>query len=337
MTLGSDPEFFFEKKGKIIGAEKVLRYAMKNIIVDGVQGELNPPAYTCRAQMGGGMKEILSRLYAIVEQDPELKINWNTTVKIEKEELDTLSDKAKVFGCAPSMNADGETGSPTADASEYLYRSAGGHIHIGTSSGLPQLAMRDPLRLVNVLDILVGNTCVLIDRDPGSKKRREMYGRAGEFRLPTHGLEYRVLSNFWLQNYALMSFVMGMARSAVVVCGNSNADHDYAKELMNLVNMDDIRTAINENDYNLAKKNFRKIKKFIATYFTDKQYYWFPLVAGNLSKFELFAQKIHTSKKGLQYWFPGDPLDNWVHNYRYNLGWETFVSQVKKKYSSKKS
>ena len=62
VVIGCDPEFFFAKKGKIIGAEKVLpedglKYvpswgeSKSKIIIDGVQAELNPRPNSCRASL----------------------------------------------------------------------------------------------------------------------------------------------------------------------------------------------------------------------------------------------------------------------------------------------
>ena len=73
----------------------------------------------------------------------------------------------------------------------------------------------DPLLAVKILDIVVGNTCVIMDRAPSQVERRKVYGRAGEYRLPAHGIEYRTLSNFWLRSYQLTHLVFSLARFAI--------------------------------------------------------------------------------------------------------------------------
>jgi hypothetical protein len=151
-----------------------------------------------------------------------------------------------------------ENAASLVDPEKYRIRSAAGHIHLGDASGSTTssqwAALHSPDRLVPILDIIVGNTCVLLDRDPGNVERRRVYGRAGEYRTPPYGIEYRVLSNFWLRSYSLMSFVMSLSRFAVglltaTIHNGGRKGVNYEAELLKLVNMDDIRRAINENDF----------------------------------------------------------------------------------------
>jgi hypothetical protein len=172
----------------------------------------------------------------------------------------------------------------------------------------------DPDKVIPVLDIIVGNTCVLIDRDPGNIERRKVYGRAGEYRVPTHGLEYRTLSNFWLRSYQTMSFVLALTRFGVSIANSPEA----REKLMSLVNMEDIQDAINNNDAKLAQKNFNKIKKFISGRFDNG--YSGPLSGNHLAQFEFFVEK------GLDHWFKEDIMQHWLHhNYRERYGWENFL------------
>lgn len=362
VSLGCDPEFFFEKKGDIIGSEKVIdiekgiNALYGKVICDGVQVEINPTAANCRQTLAHNIGACLMTVYSKMQADPELKTNFKPTVEIKKAELDTLAEKSKIFGCAPSKTVGTVKNEITVDPKEYMYRSAGGHIHIGKNK-LPSQYLntydnwgniiegkvknppysRDkhihdildtPERLVPILDIIIGNTCVLIDRNEGNIERRKVYGRAGEHRTPKHGLEYRTLSNFWLHSYPLMSFVMSLTRFAVGICVDSTEQDNYEQELLSLISMEDIHKAINENDFDLALSNFNKIKSFIETYSSDS----FPLNKENLHLFEYFY------KKGIDHWFPEDAMTNWrsfVLNYTVRAqGWENFLlSTVKSQYT----
>jgi hypothetical protein len=51
-------------------------------------------------------------------------------------------------------------------------------------------------------------------RDPDTK-RRELYGKAGAFRFKPYGVEYRVLSNFWLHTPDRMEYVWHLVRGAL--------------------------------------------------------------------------------------------------------------------------
>lgn len=235
--------------------------------------------------------------------------------------MQTLSGEAQQFGCAPSKNAYGRTRVAVKDASKYYSRSAGGHIHIGHSGNLTaQKVLASPDLTVPILDIIVGNICVLIDRDPGNIERRKNYGRAGEYRLPKHGLEYRTLSNFWLRSYQTMSFVLALVRFAVCVAASEEA----SSGLLALVDIEKITRAINENDAVLAKENFDSIKDYLASISTDYPVEnKFPLQSEHMEHFEYFASK------GLDHWFKEDIMEHWVkHQYRVSNGWEQFATNV---------
>lgn len=355
VMLGCDPEFFFERDGVIIGSENVIDIKegfkpsggdTNKFIVDGVQAELNPNASTCREVMARNISYCFKELHKKIKSDPTLKVNFKPTVTVTKTELDKLDKKSRVFGCSPSLSATSKKGKSKikVDPKKYLCRSAGGHIHLGryarqevsktqkdaygeyriVTSILKEF--ENPKLLVDVLDVFVGNTCVLIDRDPGNKTRRKVYGKAGEYRLPKHGLEYRTLSNFWLKSYPLMSLVFGLCRQAVSILSNETDEHNYAKELLSLVDIKMIRKAINTNNYDLALANFNLIKPFIKEYFkTDAGGYITSINDKNLELFDYFVSK------GVDYWFKEDAFSHWVGIERIGSnGFETFLANTVK-------
>lgn len=337
VTMGCDPEFFFIKGKKVVGSEKVLD--IKNgltvvtsygenvgkIVCDGVQAELNPPPQTCRAILGSKICESLIALKKEIEKEGKsFKISFDPVVKITKKELDSLSEKSKVFGCAPSRSTDPDRLDTIPKADGYMKRAAGGHIHLGGKQNCPN-AFLEPELLVNVLDVLVGNTCVLLDRDESNVERRKMYGRAGEYRLPAHGIEYRTLSNFWLKSYPLMSFVMSLSRLAVCLVEDSKGPRNFAGELLSLVDMTKIQKAINENDFDLAYENFNRVKEYLISIHdgknSDSSYYDYPFTAIRTAQFEFVA------KKGLKRFFKKSPMEDWMHMAsKGRRGWEGFLS-----------
>lgn len=347
-TLGCDPEFFFEQDGQVIGAEKVIgeklpasQYAgsaNNGFVMDGVQIELNPPAGHCREGLAGNIAAAFRALKLHLATRPEIKATFTTCINLTKKELDSLSDAAKALGCAPSLNRADSKAAVTVNGATSLKRSAGGHIHLGLSSRLQRDGVRE--RLVDLLDILVGNTCVLLDRDPHAADRRKTYGRAGEYRLPKHGLEYRVLSNFWLRSYPLMSFVMGAARNCCIIMEHACQVEDtknfekngsdyrlYAwnpeAEILRLIGGEDglklVRKAINTNDYDLALANFNRIRPFIEKHlkgYTGLHPEMFP-------NFDTFHSLV--KKKGIEAFFPTDPLTHWTTVSIGGNGWEGFI------------
>ena len=343
VTLGCDPELFFTKGGKVIGSEKVIpieglvpidKYggASKGskIVRDGVQAELNPQAKTCRVFLSQEISLCFQKLLETMKEknDPELNIDFTQTIKIDKEELASLSPENQILGCSPSKNAYNKRNFLSVkNGSKYYYRSAGGHIHLGKISpsyggDAVNNALDNHKTLIPLLDIVLGNTCVLLDRDPGNIQRRKVYGRAGEYRTPKHGVEYRTLSNFWLRNYQLTSFVMGLARETVLILANSNKKHNYAKEIIKAVKRTEIKRAINKNDFDLALSNFQKIEPILSEITRKEDKYNFPLTKGNIKEFLFFAQK------GLDFWFNEDPLKHWTQpNIAATGGWESFLDR----------
>lgn len=324
ISLGCDPEIFIKRKGVVIGSEKVIKDGQiytsvgssNKVIVDGVQAELNPSANPCRQSLNYNIQACLRALRDSLGKDDE--IDFSQIEKVTREELLTLSQKAQTFGCKPSFNID-ETVPKIMelDPMEYLYRSTGGHIHLG-ASGSPSLLkiLQTPEQIVPVLDVIVGNTFVLLDRHEGNIERRKHYGRAGEYRLPTYGIEYRTLSNFWLRSDILASLAFGLARQAVAMVYNG-----LDKELMALVDYEDIVTAINKNDYDLALKNFDKVKTFICdSVGSEVGMGHFPLDNTSLKGFEKLIKEGVVDKH-----FPQDNkkiLATWMGSINYYGAWQ---------------
>ena len=332
--LGADPEFFLKKGSAIVGAEEVMpkagvkTYAGKSVI-DGVQAEFNPNSSTCRVSLASHIQSCFNSLNKHLKETGGAKIQVSIGVKIKQVALDKLSKKSKEFGCAPSKNSytPSKKISPSLtikNPDTFKFRMAGGHLHFGRPGVNPNSpndrygrvaqAIDNPELTVPVLDYVLGNTSVLIDRDKHSAERRKYYGMAGEYRTPKHGLEYRVLGNWWLRAYPLMSMVTGFGRLAVII-----AAQGAAKEITSLVPRKDIIKAINENDMDLAYTNWKKIKKVLVEMTSHNSN--FPITRASMPNFEFFITK------PLKTWFPKDPLYNWTQGEGMSRGWERFLSE----------
>lgn len=320
-TFGCDPEFFFRLRRRVIGSEHVipaggLDTGWGKAVIDGVQAELNPTSDTCRANIANRIsrlfKEIDLKLKRIeTETGKAIKVDFSRTVKISKTELEKLNPNNQVFGCTPSKSAYNDTASKIGQVNPlaYRYRSAGGHIHIGGFYGLLKNSFEsDPDKIVKLLDVIVGNTFVLLDRDKGNVTRRKMYGRAGEYRTPKHGLEYRVLSNVWLQDYRLMSLAMGLTRLALGIANSVDFDL-YWEEINKAVKLDDIRKAINTNNYDLAMKNYDAIVPILSKAAPDGSAGTFGISERFFPMLRFVAEEV--KEKGLTAFFTDDSFKHW--------------------------
>lgn len=355
VSHGCDPELFFAHEGNVVGAEKIIpEEGLKsgyvtssvgmsydegdepetNIVLDGVQVELNPKPYMCRAHLGNEIASCFRTLRDHLKVMNGVKISFSSVVEVTQQELDSLSDKSKALGCAPSKNIHDKKATIRVDPNTYTTRSAAGHLHFG----LPDWMRPNADRLVRICDIVIGNTCVIIDRDPLAAKRREVYGRCGEYRTPPHGMEYRTLSNFWLRSYPLASFVWGLQRLVTGIMSITLRDQkegytdawylhkavpqwDAEGELLRLVDYEAVARAINTNDLDLAKANYKAIKPFIEKHVPELDC---GLQYNLVEQFDHFIKRI--DEEGIGYWFPDDPMSHWcgLEN-GHDRGWESFL------------
>lgn len=304
ITFGADPEVFLRRKatghivpssevipGAPLQAEKTrdLRAYKSNIARDGIQAELHPVAHGCRQEMGIDILSCLSTL-ARAAKRVGAEIDFSSVVDVDEETFAALPASVKELGCGRSLNVWDPAASVGVDGQTYRTRSAAGHVHLGFTNticsawpahGQYRIDSEDRIpQLVKLLDLVVGNTCVMLDRDPRAAERRRTYGRAGEYRLTSYGMEYRTLSNFWLRSPYLSSLVFSLARKAAMLWINaypmwefawSNAQRMYQYrvsatpqidlgELFSLVDPAAVVKAINENDFTLARQNYNAIR-----------------------------------------------------------------------------
>lgn len=367
VTLGCDPEAFLARDGQVIGAEKVIastlsdQYQRKTVVLDGVQLELNPNPSTCRESLAGNIAGAVAAVAKKLEEKAHkgVSMSFEAVVRVDAKEMDTLSDKAKILGCAPSINLYKPEAVLRVPKNLKLMRSAGGHIHLGLSAPIygqvlvaykpkknpyayprPEYKTVDyRKRLVPLLDTVVGNTSVLMDRNPLAAQRRKVYGKAGEFRLPAHGLEYRVLSNFWMRHYSLYSIVFGLARMCCQILATTVASEldlhlpklvpgaakyeDLESQLMSKVDLDLVRRAINKNDAELAKVTYKILREFLLNRMDTA--YNTGVNGETVNAFDAFLDTVE--KYGLEFWYPDDPFTHWLGNYYAYGGGELFLSK----------
>lgn len=126
-----------------------------------------------------------------------------------------VPSSARELGCNPDFNGWTEDVNPRPDPKEKPMRTASGHIHIGWGEGF-DVEDKDHFlfccKVSRQLDYYLGMPSLIWDKDG---TRRELYGKAGAFRPKSYGMEYRVLSNRWLDNEALMRWVYNTVQTAM--------------------------------------------------------------------------------------------------------------------------
>lgn len=253
--IGSDPEIFAQTKdGALIPAfnflgskdtpnqSTVCHHGKSNDIYwDGFQAEFNTLAMGCLEHHTDtvacgliGLKDLLKK------HDPNALLSVKTTFDIPPELLANSKEEHVQFGCMPSLNIYGMEGIKM-NGREVAFRSAGGHIHYGIGK-----ADKDRQeKIVKALDAILAVACVSLFASFDDPRRRVMYGLAGEYRLPPHGLEYRVLSNAWLTHPLIMNIVFDLSRKALRFGekGWMNKWIHNEQETINIINTCDVAGA----------------------------------------------------------------------------------------------
>ena len=361
-AFGMDPELFMTHPDiGIVGSEEVLAehdgnyhaYTDYNnearFVQDGVQLEFHTEhADTCRARLSNAIGQSLRTLRNDARRNGA-SIDFTTTMKVSKDTLMRLSPESRELGCLPSRNAYGEVSPVPTDGMKYRWRSAGGHIHLDLRTSTTNRGRAEGYRnrediesLVRLLDLFVGIPSVLLARGKGELKRREAYGRAGEYRVKRYGIEYRTLSNFWLQSPYVFSLIFGQADTAVRVWQshlNALADprgmqmwgdplYDAYPELQTPEIQAEVKEAINTCSYAKARRVFRNVlEPFIREYRIYKGIaqhelpaFWYAV--------NLCQRNRETPISELVYLESPYPVEEWNRREGHDNGWGNYANML---------
>jgi len=204
LLFGADPELFVvNPEGEFVSADGLIPGTKERphkvehgaVQVDGFAAEFNIDPVD-------NYKDWRRNIFAVRKQLQDMLPNGHKLVCVptavfSREQWDAASDQSKMLGCSPDYNAWTQTVNPSPDAPPFI-RHAGGHIHVGwTDDANPSDKgyVKSCIDLVRQLDWFLGAWSVKKDPDVA---RRAMYGKAGAMRFKPYGVEYRTLSNFWL-------------------------------------------------------------------------------------------------------------------------------------------
>jgi len=222
--MGADPELFVSRTTPgypWISAAGIFPGDKKNphridegaVQVDGMAVEYNiDPAVTAEEFAERNFRV----LRAISKMAPDFRLVTRPSVTFSEAAWNDAPEEAKIMGCDPDFNA--YTGMVNvAPKDKDRFRAAGGHIHIGWTSGIDTndaghiMACRT---LIKELDIFLGLPMAWMDNSPAARARKQLYGKAGSYRVKPYGVEYRTLSNSWVGNEEIMKWIFENAKLA---------------------------------------------------------------------------------------------------------------------------
>jgi len=213
-TIGSDPELFCLKDGIPIPVFKLKLGGTKQKPIefepgfayqeDGCAAEYNIPPCRTVSQFISAHYKCINKIQKVLGPHVEL-IN---TPSISFHPSLLKSKKATIIGCSEDFDVYLKDKASIPDYKGINKRFAGFHVHVGWKNP----TWFDSELLIRYMDLYLGVPASIIDHD---KHRMEAYGTAGRFRPKVYGLEYRSLSNFWLETASHIEFVWNQTQKAI--------------------------------------------------------------------------------------------------------------------------
>ena len=235
LSIGADPEVFVTRAGEIVpvcgllGGTKnhplpVLHGAIQE---DNVLAEFNIDV--CETE-----EEFVFKLQSVLAQvnlklfDQGCGYMLKASHNFDEGVLLAAGRQAMRFGCEPDLNV--WTRQRQHPKPVGTLRTAGGHIHVGHDGG-----KKEGQEIVKKMDFFLGIPSLIMDNDT---QRRTMYGSAGSFRFKPYGLEYRSLSNFWLQSEEHMKWAYQQTKRAV------ETEVDVPPSVKDIIDNNDVASAV---------------------------------------------------------------------------------------------
>lgn len=252
IKVGADPELFLRRGETVVSGHSVIPGSKETpwpvnkgaVQVDGMALEFNIEPANTQTEFRMNINTVMAELRKMVPRDLEFHIE--PAVMFDRRYMDEeVPDFAKELGCMPDFNAYTMEENPRPDANTLL-RTAAGHVHIGWCEGVDPYDpghMRMCSAFVKQLDYYLGLPSLLVDPDT---TRRSLYGKPGSFRPKSYGVEYRVLSNFWIKSDAAIDWVY----DAVLSGFYRMLDGDIADKRYNGYAL----STIDRNDRNIANQ-----------------------------------------------------------------------------------
>lgn len=301
ITIGSDPEIFIaDKTGKITSAipyinyDKEIRYKYEDVEIfhDNVCLEFSVSPSLTKEDFLNNIRKSLYQCKKLLNNEFDFVIKC----KANFSEKELLHPEAQKIACDPDWCAYSLNKCVLSKDSykNINSRFAGGHIHFGVS----EWNRYDKLALVRFMDLLftltqpINKECIKEE-----KHRRSLYGQAGRFRKPSHGIEYRTPSNIWLIHPLYCEYVFEMCQ---FVCNFVLEKKHLEFWKINYEIIEDFNFDDDESKYHLCYYDINELINCIKNLSFDKKLesLSFSLISNELKELRNDVNKLINSNLG---------------------------------------
>lgn len=261
-TSGADPEMFCRNDSGLVAVQNVgvvtgtkeepqALPLGSNVQRDNAAIEFAVPPATSKEEFVQFIGDALSDVLDLLPEG--VSVDITPSANFPNDQL--THEECKQFGCDPDMNAwTMKVNEPPTDAAENDFRSCGGHIHVGFVQGSGNDFLKDidgKAMTIRMMDCFHGIAATILDSSQAAVDRRKLYGKPGCFRPTEYGVEYRTLSNFWIQSPVLVELMYSLTDDVLKVM----RDKKFMEIIGNL-NAKNIQRIIIEGDTDTALKIF---------------------------------------------------------------------------------
>ena len=295
-TIGTDPEFFLKKDGKFVSAIPYIKGSKHKpamlpsggtIQRDNVAVEFATVPAKNGKDFVDKVKDCLRDTLDIIPHGHELVVEPSASFA-ENE----LSDpEALEFGCEPDFSAYllAENEKPWSE--DPSFRSCGAHIHVGclNDKGEPIKGLeflkefKGKIETVKAMDLFHGLISTVLDDSIAAIKRKELYGKAGCHRLTEYGVEYRVLSNYWMKSPELVMLMDSLTKDALLLVSSNKL-----KGVLEVVTELMLQDVINNGRIIKATEI---IEKYIEAHLNEDSKDLFDLCKNNMKKYKTVKEE----------------------------------------------
>lgn len=246
--FGCDPECFIFRDGKPVSAAGLIpgtkaephRVKKGAVQVDGMAAEINPDPASDFNEWNGNIVAVIGQLEQMLPEGYELR--WIPSVEFPEDEFAAAPDENKELGCQPDFDAwSGGVNPPPCPENPFI-RCAGGHLHLSWTENEDLNSLQHLLNcqdIVKQFDFFLAAWSITKDED---KVRRILYGKMGACRYKHYGVEYRVLSNFWVNSRELRVQVWNRMVTAI-----NEMNNIYLPDRLGESTLDLLRQSVNSN------------------------------------------------------------------------------------------